>query len=77
MLPHHEAPLYMVIHLKPLPRGEAPLKINSGVRNSAPVFIARVLKNKLTSQIRQNAQKALYRFVESFIYKLIDKGLFL
>lgn len=77
MLPHHEAPLYMVIHSYPLPHGEAPLKINSGVRNSAPVFIARVLKNKLTSLIRQYAQKALHRFVESFIYKLIDKGLFL
>lgn len=67
----------MVIHLTPLPHGEASLKINSGVRNSAPVFIARVLKNKLTSLIRQYAQKALDRFVEGFIYKLIDKGLFL
>ena len=39
MLPHHEAPLYMVIHLKPLPRGEAPLKINSGAFIAMRLFL--------------------------------------
>lgn len=78
MLPHHESAHKYGDSLKtPASRWGTPINKLRRVHSNAPVFIARVLKNKLTSWVRQCAQKALYRFVESFIHKLIDKGLFL